>query len=96
MATITVKYANQLTTEGGATAVKIFEAADPHIHFVQNIECIQAGVAIQGYGVAMIPYGTSDYLLEAVKDGTHYYAAKSTVDLVTLGNNLTMSDSKPE
>ncbi len=99
MATITVKFANELTTDAG-TKVKIFETTSPRDKFVQNETCTKAGIGIQPYGVAMIPdplFNTNiSWILEAVHAGTHYYAAASAVALVTVGNNLTMSDSVPE
>lgn len=96
MANITVKYTNQLLTEAG-TKIKIFEATNPHVHFVQNKTCTQAGVAVQPYGVVMIPDPLFDtditYTLQAVLNGTTYTATASAVAAVTIGNNLTMSTS---
>lgn len=99
MATITAKYQNQLLTAAG-TAIKIIVATNPRAHFVQNASCTTAGVAVQDYGVAMIPSslaGSAEtYTLEAVLNGTHYYATKTTVDAVSIGGTLTMTDVDPD
>ena len=99
MATITVKLSNVMTTEGG-TAIKIFTAASPRVEFIQNETCTKAGVAAQPYGVLMIPdplWDTSiSYIVQAKYQGVNYYATAAAVALVTVGNNLTMSDSVPE
>ena len=94
MATITVKFENQLLTDAG-TVINIITTTDGGTHFVQNASCTEAGIAIQNYGVAMIPVSSSEktYLLEAVKNNVHYFADKTTIDAASVGDNITMTDS---
>lgn len=95
MATMSVKYENMLQT-GASTTVKIFQATHPRAQFIQNATCTAAGIAIQNYGVAMIPYSlasTTPYILEAELNGSRYFATQSAVEAVSLGSYLTMSTS---
>lgn len=97
MATISVKLSNILFTEKG-TGSFIFETTNPRAHFVQNQSCTAAGIAIQNYGVAMIPDAkniSASYILEAELNGVHYYATKAAVEAVNVGGTLTMSDVEP-
>lgn len=97
MATISAKLSNILFTEEG-TGSFIFETTNPRAHFVQNQSCTAAGIAIQNYGVAMIPDAqniSASYILEAELNGVHYYATKAAVEAVKVGGTLTMSDVEP-
>lgn len=95
MATMSVLYQNMLETPA-STSIKIFQAVHPRAKFIQNATCTAAGIGIQNYGVAMIPYSlasTAAYTLEAELNGVRYFASQSAVEDVTLGSYLTMSTS---
>lgn len=95
MATMSVKFENVLITDA-STSIKIFKAAHPRAQFIQNQTCTAAGIGIQEYGVALIPYSlasTTPYVLEAKLNGIPYYATQSAVEAVEVGSYLTMSTS---
>lgn len=95
MATITAKLKNIMYTESG-TAIRVIVADNPRVKFLEVPSCIDAGVAIQPYGVAMVPYvlaSETPYVLTAELNGTIYTASAATVAALNVGDTLTMSTS---
>lgn len=93
MATMSVLFENVLYTNA-STTIKIFKTTHPRAQFIQNETCTAAGIGIQEYGVAMIPYSlasTTPYVLEAKLNGVTYSATQSDVEAVAVGSYLTMS-----
>lgn len=97
MATLNIKFTNQLITEAG-TKIKIFETINPRVQFVQNETCTKAGIGIHKYGVAMIPDPLMEevaYILETTLDGVTYYADAETIDAAEVGEIIEMTDTPP-
>lgn len=95
MATITAKLKNIMYTEA-ETAIRVIIADNPRVKFLEVPSCIDAGVAIQPYGVAMVPDELASevpYVLTAELDGTIYTAAAATVEALEVGDTLTLSTS---